>query len=64
MDHITNFLFGVQRRLTNIIRWNTTPKIVSESVSSHSYFVTLYSMYLSDYLKDKYGFVVNVDRVE
>ena len=63
MSLATSFLFGAQRRLTNIIRWNTTPKIISESVSSHSYFVTLYSMYLSDYLKEKYLLKINIEKV-
>lgn len=49
----------VNRRLTNIERYNNTPRIYKESVAEHSYFVSFYAMYLSRYYKDK----INVQRV-
>ena len=57
------FLFGVQRRLANILRWNTTPRINTESVASHSYFVVLYSIIISDYIKANYNLSPDIEKV-
>ena len=60
---LINFFFGSQRRLTNILRWNTTPRICSDSVASHSYFVSLYSMIIADYLENRYKYKIDKEKV-
>lgn len=46
----------VSRRLSNIIRYNNTPRIKEENVAEHSFFVAFYVMILSDLVPniDKY----------
>ncbi len=47
---VNEFLDGQVRRLSNIQRYNTTPRISDESVAEHSYFVALTSLVLCDHL--------------
>ena len=42
----------VNRRLSNIERFNNTPRIHKESVAEHSYFVSFYVMVLSEMIPD------------
>ena len=42
----------INRRLSNIVRYNNTPKIISENVAEHSFFVTFYVMILGDLIEN------------
>ena len=42
----------VNRRLSNITRFNNTPRICKETVAEHSYFVAFCVMLLSDFLEN------------
>lgn len=53
LNELTEFLFGFQRRLSHIIRFNTRPRTIDETVASHSFFVTLYSLILAEILEEK-----------
>ena len=47
-----NKLFSiVNRRLSNIIRFNTVARNNKESVAEHSFFVSFYAMFLSDLIE-------------
>lgn len=41
----------VNRRLSNILRYNNTPRIRGESVAEHSFYVAFYVMMLSDFVE-------------
>ena len=49
--NLKNLFSSVNRRLSNIERYNNTPRNHKESVAEHSYFVTFYVMILSNYIK-------------
>ncbi len=49
MKNFGKFVLGFNRRLSNIERFNTRPRIQKESVATHSYFVSLYASLLADY---------------
>lgn len=53
--NIPKLFYTVTRRLSNIERFNNTPRINRESVAEHSYFVAFYCMILSRFVK-------NIDR--
>ncbi len=53
MKNFGKFLLGFQRRLSNIIRFNTRPRLMHESVATHSFYVGLYTIILSDYAVKK-----------
>jgi len=61
MNNIIQFLFGFQRRLSNIIRFNTRPRTTDETVAEHSFFVALYVLILAEVL-DKKG--VKIDKLK
>lgn len=61
MKNIGKFILGFNRRLSNIERFNTRPRIVKENVATHSYFVSLYTAILSDYAIKK-GQTVDVSK--
>jgi len=52
-DRIVKFIFENHNRLSCILRYNNTPKLLSESVAEHSYYVTFLAMIIGDYLSDK-----------
>lgn len=47
-ENLIKLFRGVNRRLSNIIRYNNDPRIKGESVAEHSYFVTFYVMIFGD----------------
>lgn len=46
--NLKNIFSKVNRRLSNIERYNNTPRIKNENVAEHSYFVAFYVMMLAD----------------
>lgn len=58
LKQFTEFLFGHNRRLNRIIRFNTRHKISSESVAAHSFYVALYALILADIMKE------HVDKID
>jgi 5'-deoxynucleotidase YfbR-like HD superfamily hydrolase len=56
------FIFGPSRRLNQINRFNIRFRSYNEKVSSHSYYVALYSLILSDFLIDL-GYEINIKKV-
>ena len=57
-----NFTMNNHRRLAHIMRYNTTPISIKESVAEHSYFVAFYAMLLCSYLKQN-GIERDVDEL-
>jgi len=55
------FLFGSNRRISRVIRFSTRPRVVDETVSTHSYYVVLYSLIISKMLINR-GVKVNVEK--
>lgn len=62
MDNFIKFLFGSNRRISRVVRFSTRPRTVDEYVSTHSYYVTLYSLIISKLLIKK-GVKVNIEKV-
>ena len=58
----TQFLFGPNRNLNQIIRFNTRQRSYNETVASHIYYVTLYSLILAD-IANKSGHKIDTERV-
>lgn len=56
------FVFGRSRRLNQINRFNIRFRSYDEKVSSHSYYVTLYSLILSDFLTEM-GYKIDTKKV-
>lgn len=52
-SNIGKFFFGFQRRLNDIIRFNTRPKTINETVAAHSFFVALYVLILAELLEKR-----------
>lgn len=44
------FFNNIHRRLSHVIRYNNTPKLQHENVATHSFFVALYTMVVTDSL--------------
>ena len=61
LKNFVEFFFGFQRRLGHIIRFNTRPKTIDETVAAHSYYVGLYSLILAEYLEKK-GVKINKEQ--
>jgi len=59
---LVKFIVEQQTRLSCIIRYNNTPKVVGESVAEHSYYVALMTMLISDYLETRHN--VKVDKLK
>jgi len=59
---IIKFIVEQHTRLSAIIRYNNTPKIVGESVAEHSYYVTFLAMVLADYVREQ-GMTIDKERV-
>jgi 5'-deoxynucleotidase YfbR-like HD superfamily hydrolase len=57
MVWVNDFLDGQSRRLSGIERYNTTPRIKSENVAEHSFWVAFTSMILMDYLEKEKGYI-------
>jgi len=51
--NMIKFIFEQHTRLSCILRFNNTPRIISESVAEHSYYVTFLAMLIGDYLVEK-----------
>ena len=49
--NLASIFFTANKRLSSIIRYNTTLKIRNESVAEHSYFVAFYAMMLADFIE-------------
>lgn len=62
MKNLARFLVGPHRRISRIIRYSTRLRIFDETVSSHSYFVTLYALIMAHMLQEK-GHKINVENV-
>lgn len=63
MTSVFEFFRGSHRRLSSIIRYNTTPKFFNESVAQHSYYVVLYSMVLMDLIEKEFNETFDHERV-
>lgn len=61
-EYFTNFLFGPNRNLNQIIRFNTRQRSYDETVAAHVYFVSLYSLILAD-IAISNGQSVDVEKV-
>ena len=59
--NVVKFIFEQQNRLSCIIRFNNTPKIVGESVAEHSYYVTFLSMLLADFIEENSKVAIDRD---
>jgi len=56
------FIFEQHTRLSCILRFNNTPRVVPETVADHSYYVTFLAMLIGDYLTGK-GVELNMERI-
>ena len=61
LKNLIKFIFEHHTRLSCILRFNNTPRIVSENVAEHSYYVAFLSMLIGDYLENK---GVKVDKLK
>ncbi len=52
LNDFSHFIFGSNRNLNQIIRFNTRQKTFNETVASHIFFVSLYAMIMGDILKN------------
>jgi len=50
---LITFIFEQHNRLSCIVRFNNTPRLASENVAEHSYYVAFLSMLIGDYLEEK-----------
>lgn len=62
-EGLVKFLMEQQTRLSCIIRYNNTPKVVGESVAEHSYYVSLMAMLIADYLNAQHTNLVKTDEL-
>jgi len=53
LKNLIKFIFEHHTRLSCILRFNNTPRIVSENVAEHSYYVAFLSMLIGDYLESR-----------
>lgn len=53
MLDLTQFFVGFQRRLGNIIRFNTRPRTQTETVAAHSFYVALYALILAIIVEER-----------
>jgi len=60
LKNLIRFIFEHHTRLSCILRFNNTPRIASENVAEHSYYVAFLSMLMGDYLEST---GVKVDRL-
>ena len=60
LKNLIKFIFEHHTRLSCILRFNNTPRIASENVAEHSYYVAFLSMLIGDYLEST---GVKVDRL-
>lgn len=60
LKSLVKFIFEHHTRLSCIVRFGNTPRIVSENVAEHSYYVTFLAMVLGDYLVER---EVKIDRL-
>lgn len=60
LRNLVKFIFEHHTRLSCILRFNNTPRIASENVAEHSYYVAFLSMLIGDYLESKGS---NIDRL-
>ena len=60
LQNLIKFIFEHHTRLSCILRFNNTPRIASENVAEHSYYVAFLSMLIGDYLEST---GVKVDRL-
>jgi len=51
LKNLIKFIFEHHTRLSCILRFNNTPRIASENVAEHSYYVAFLSMLMGDYLE-------------
>ncbi len=51
LKNLIKFIFEHHTRLSCIFRFNNTPRIASENVAEHSYYVAFLSMLIGDYLE-------------
>jgi len=51
--NLIKFIFEQHNRLSCIMRFNNTPRLASESVCEHSYYVAFLSMLVGDYLEQE-----------
>lgn len=51
--NLIKFIFEHHTRLSCILRFNNTPRVVSENVAEHSYYVTFLAMIMGDYLEKR-----------
>ena len=60
LKNLIKFIFEHHTRLSCILRFNNTPRIASENVAEHSYYVAFLSMLMGDYLEST---GVKIDRL-
>ncbi len=53
LKNLIRFIFEHHTRLSCILRFNNTPRIASENVAEHSYYVAFLSMLIGDYLESR-----------
>lgn len=51
LEGLVKFIFEHHTRLSCILRFNNTPRIASENVAEHSYYVAFLAMLMGDHLK-------------
>jgi len=53
LKNLIKFIFEHHTRLSCIMRFNNTPRIASENVAEHSYYVAFLAMLIGDYLENR-----------